>query len=107
MNFTPQQPIHEQDVGTHIDAGFAMDGFNLLLLRMETLQLNPDEVRHIETDVFGDLAETCAHRGHKSNCAQNFCLRGMVAHEWENYCPNAETLNALECLPWFRKAGKV
>jgi len=33
----------------------------LLLTRMEALQVNPDEVRRMESDVFADFAEACAN----------------------------------------------
>ena len=79
---------------------------DLLLMRMEKLQLEPDEVRRIEASVFSDLAEACAHCESKERCEQDLAdaSAGTVARGWKNFCPNAATLSALAALPWFEKA---
>jgi hypothetical protein len=104
MTLTLHQLPHNQNVQHHVVADFGSGAFDLLLMHMEALQLEPDEVRRIEPSVFGDLAEVCAKCESKDRCGRDVCSPGAVEHEWESYCPNAETLSALAALPWFRKA---
>jgi hypothetical protein len=80
-------------------------GYDLLLMRMEALQLDPGEVRRIETAVFRDLAEACGTCHRKDQCGRDvaYILRGKVNHNWEDYCPNATILNAMRELPWFER----
>lgn len=82
-------------------------GYDLLLMRMEALQLEPGEVRRIETAVFHDLAEACNTCHRKDQCERDlaYISTGKVIHNWEEYCPNATILNAMRELPWFRKAS--
>jgi hypothetical protein len=83
------------------------DTYKLLFMRMAALQLEPDEVRRIEPDVFGALAGACAHCESKDRCEQDLTAAGGVRHAWVNYCCNTATLRALATLPWFGKAGKM
>jgi hypothetical protein len=64
------------DVEHDVLAEFGAGAFNLLLMRMEALQLVPDEVRRIESGVFGDLAGTCA----KCECKDR-CERGLLSQQ--------------------------
>ncbi len=104
MSMTLHQHPNNQNVEHHVVAGFGSSAFDLLLMRMEALQLEPDEVRRIESRVFADLAEACGKCESKDKCERGLRSAGAVEHDWESYCPNAATLSALAALPWFGKA---
>ena len=95
-------PDH-QDVKHHVVVDFGSGAFDLLLMRMEALQLEPDEVRRIEPAVFAELSGACAKCQSKDACEQDLGSAGAVEHKSEGYCPNAATLSALAALPWFGK----
>ena len=103
MTSTLHPHPNNQDVKNHVVADFGSGAFALLLVRMEELQLEPDEVRRIESDVFADRAGACAKCKSKDRCEQDLGSTGAVEHDWERYCPNAATLSALAALPWFGK----
>jgi len=100
---TPEQTLSYQTVDHHVGADFGSGAFDLLLMRMEALQLEPDEVRRIESGVFSDLAKACAACTNKNACETDLAYEsaGTATRDWENYCPNAATLNAMRALPWF------
>jgi hypothetical protein len=104
MTSTLHQLPNNQDGEHHLVADFGGGAFDLLLMRMEALQLEPDEVRRIESGVFAELAATCLKCESKDRCEQGLRSVGAVEHGWESYCPNAATLSALAGLPWFGKA---
>ncbi len=103
---TPEQYLNYRNVDHDVVVDFGSGAFELLLMRMEALQLEPGEARRIEPSVFSDLAEACANCQHRCRCEQDLASAGTVTHAWENYCSNAATLNAMAALPWFGKAGK-
>ena len=96
---------NNQDVKHHVVADFASGAFDPLLMRIEVLQLGPDDVMRIESSVFADLAGACVKCESKDRCEHDLCSAGASEPSWESYCPNAATLIALAGLPWFRKAG--
>jgi hypothetical protein len=104
MTLTLHQLPNIQVAEHHVVADFGGGAFDLLLMRMEALQLEPDEVRRIESSVFADLARACAKCEGQDRCQQDLCSAGAVEHDWQSYCPNAATLNALAVLPWFGAA---
>jgi len=108
MSMSPrlEQFPNDQSIDHVVVADFGGGAFDLLLMRMEKLQLEPDEVTRIEASVFSDLAEACAHCESKERCEQDLAdaSAGSVARDWKNFCPNAATLSALTALPWFEKA---
>lgn len=72
---------------------------DLLLDRMEALDLDPKEVGGTERRTFQDLQRVCAMCESHRRCARD------LAHDaenpvWEDYCPNADTLKALNKMPW-------
>jgi len=72
---------------------------DLLLERMAALDLDPKEVSQVEPQTFRELQRSCALCESKRQCAQD--LTGRPANsEWQDYCPNATTLRALDALPW-------
>ena len=85
----------------HVFANLGSDAFDLLLMRMEALQLEPDEVRRIESGVFAELAGACAKCKSKDRCGRDLGPAGAVGLDWQSYCQNAATLSALAALPWF------
>ena len=103
MTLTLHRYPNNQDVKHHVVADFGSGAFDLLLMRMEALQLEPDEVGRIESGVFAELARACAKCKSKDRCEQDLGSAGAVGHDWERYCPNAATLSALAALPWFGK----
>jgi hypothetical protein len=100
---TPEQTLNYQTVHRNAGADFGSAAFELLLIRMEALQLEPDAVRRIEPSVFGDLAKACAACANKNRCQSDLAYEsaGTATPSCENYCPNAATLNAMRALPWF------
>jgi hypothetical protein len=72
---------------------------DLLLRRMEALNLDPKEVSQTERRTLQDLQRVCAMCESHRRCARD------LAHDsenpvWEDYCPNAETLKSLNAMPW-------
>jgi len=66
---------------------------------MAALGLDPVEVSKIESQTFRDLQRVCSFcRSHRR------CLRDLARDpgkpEWKDYCPNVETLMALDTMPW-------
>jgi hypothetical protein len=98
----PEQYPNYRNARRDVAADF--DGsFELLVMRMEVLRLEPREVRRIEPSVFSDLAKTCASCPSKDRCESDLAYEsgGTVTRDWENYCPNAAILNAMTALPWW------
>ena len=104
MTLTLDQLPNNQNVEHNGVADFGSGAFDLLLMRMEALQLEPDEVRRIESSVLADLAGACVKCESKDRCELDLCSAGAGEHDWESYCSNATTLSALAALPWFGKA---
>jgi ATP-dependent exoDNAse (exonuclease V) beta subunit len=72
---------------------------NLLCQRMEALDLDQDEVARVERATFQDLQRVCSMCDCKKRCARDLA-RHPANPIWEDYCPNAQTLTALNALPW-------
>ena len=88
------------------EATASRDGkIDLLLMRMESLDLDLGEVRHSAASTFCKLADSCVNCECKERCERDlaYASAGMVTPERENYCPNATSLKAMSALPWFRK----
>jgi len=78
------------------------DAANLLLRRMAVLDLDQNKVSRIEPQVFQELKKNCALCDSRRRCVRD------LAHDssdpvWEQYCPNAGTLLALNVLPWMSR----
>jgi hypothetical protein len=77
---------------------------DLLLRRMAALDLDRGEIARAEPATFRDLQKVC------SLCrSRRRCVRDM-AHDinnprWQEYCPNATTLKALDAMPGLRGAS--
>jgi len=76
---------------------------DLLLRRMAALDLDRNEVSRTEPRTFQDLQRVCtmcnSHRRYKRVLA-----RDSPDPAWQDYCPNAATLMALNALPWRARA---
>jgi len=98
----PEQYPNYRNARRDVAVDFGSGAFELLLMRMEALQLEPGEVRRIEPSVFSDLAKACATCASKNRCESDLAYEsaGTVTRDWENYCPNAAILNAMTALPW-------
>jgi hypothetical protein len=72
---------------------------DLLLRRMSALDLDPNEVSRIESAAFRDLQRVCTLCKSRRRCARDF-TRNAPSAAWEGYCPNTDTLTALNAMPW-------
>jgi hypothetical protein len=80
-------------------AAHGPDSADLLLRRMAALDLDRNEVSRTEPRTFQDLQRVCTMCNSKRRCKRD------LAHDsddpiWQDYCPNAATLMALNALPW-------
>src|SRR6516165_7066090 len=76
---------------------------DLLLRRMAALDLDRKEVSRTEPRTFQDLQRVC------SMCRSHRRCKRDLAHDaadpaWQDYCPNAATLMALNAMPWRSRA---
>ncbi len=75
------------------------EGADLLFRRMDALDLDPKEVSQTEQRTLQDLERVCAMCESHRRCARD--LRSDSTNPvWEDYCPNAATLKALNAMPW-------
>jgi hypothetical protein len=66
---------------------------------MAALDLDPNEVGRIESAAFRDLQRVCSLCKSHRRCARDFARNALIA-AWEGYCPNTDTLAALNAMPW-------
>lgn len=71
--------------------------YALLLMRLETLALDPSAVKLLMPDEFRKLAYVCDRCQYKIPCERDLALDspGHISAKWERYCPNAFRLNEL------------
>lgn len=75
---------------------------DLLGRRMDVLDLDENEVARVERATFQDLQRVCSMCDCKKRCARDLaCDPGNPV--WKDYCPNAQTLTALNGLPWMAR----
>ena len=72
---------------------------DLLLRRMASIDLNPEEVSLIRHQIFQDLQRVCTRCRSRRRCAKDLACEPN-SPEWKDYCPNASTLEELDALPW-------
>ena len=75
---------------------------NLLLRRMAALDLDRNEVSRTEPRMFQDLQRVCALCESHRRCVRDLAL-DSTDPVWQDYCPNAATLKALNALPWMSR----
>ncbi len=80
-------------------ATFGPEAADLLLRRMTALDLDRNEIARTEPQTFQDMQRVCIMCDHHRRCARDFA-RDSASGAWNEYCPNAATLIALNALPW-------
>jgi hypothetical protein len=70
------------------------DSADLLYQRLASLHLDADKIAVAEGAVLRDLQRHCSLCGTKGKCARDLA-NGSPAADWQEYCPNAGTLEAL------------
>jgi hypothetical protein len=82
---------------------------DLLLLRMESLDLDAGRVRYCCPFTFCRLAESCLTCACKELCEQDlaYASAGILSPNGDNYCANGSTLNAMAAAPWFKLQRSV
>ncbi len=75
------------------------DSADLLLRRMAALDLDRNEVSRTEPRTFQDLQRVCTMCDSKRRCKRDLAC-DSADPAWQDYCPNAATLMALNALPW-------
>jgi hypothetical protein len=76
---------------------------DLLLRRMAALDLDRKEVSRTEPRTFQDLQRVCTMCNSKRRCKRDIG-RDSDDPVWQDYCPNAATLMALNAMPWRARA---
>jgi hypothetical protein len=71
---------------------------DLLCRRMEVLDLDQDEVARVERATFQDLQRVCSMCDCTKRCARDLA-RDPADPVWKDYCPNTQTLTAIDTLP--------
>lgn len=84
----------------HKFASLGPQSADLLLRRMAVLDLDKKEVSGIAPQTLRELQRTCTLCANKRLCARDLARDAGSNSAWENYCPNAATLMALNALPW-------
>ncbi len=74
----------------------------LLCRRMDMLDLDENEVARVERATFQDLQRVCSMCDCKKRCARDLARDGADP-VWKDYCPNVQTLTALNALPWMAR----
>ena len=75
---------------------------DLLGRRMDVLDLDENEVARVERATFQDLQRVCSMCDCKKRCARDLA-HNPADPAWKDYCPNAQTLTALNALPWMAR----
>ena len=72
---------------------------DLLLARMNALDLDQGEVARTQPETFQDLQRVCTMCDCHRRCTRDL-ERDPLDAAWQDYCPNATTLKALNAQPW-------
>ncbi len=72
---------------------------DLLERRMAALDLDSVEVSAIMPEAFRDLQRVCSFCQNHRRCLRDLA-RDPAKPDWSDYCPNVETLTALNAMPW-------
>ena len=75
---------------------------NLLLRRMAAIDLDRTEVSRTEPRTLQDLQRVCTMCESKRRCSRDL-VRDAADPGWQDYCPNAGTLKALDAMPWLSR----
>ena len=80
-------------------ASHGPESADFLLKRMAALDLDKNEVARTEPATFQDLRRVCTMCNCHRRCARDLA-RDPLDPVWKDYCPNTQTLTALNALPW-------
>ena len=69
---------------------------------MAALDLDPVEVSKVAPETFRDLQRVCSFCQSHRRCLRDL-TRDPGKSEWKDYCPNVETLMALDTMPWMSR----
>lgn len=72
---------------------------DLLLPRMAALDLDPKEVAKLEPGTMCDMQRVCSICENHGRCLRDL-KRDPNNPVWKQYCPNVDTLMALDKQPW-------
>jgi len=86
-------------------AGKWPDAADLLSQRLAALQLDTGAVARTEPDVLRDMERVCTVCSEKSHCGHDID-RDPSDPEWRDYCPNVDTLDALEAERALRRLAR-
>lgn len=70
---------------------------------LESLRISIQTIAEKDPMVLRDLQRVCSICDHKRRCGRNIAA-GMLAENYDRYCPNAETVNAIKRDPTFADA---
>ncbi len=80
-------------------ASLGPNASDLLERRMAALDLDLTEVSAIAPQTFHDLRRVCSFCKDQRRCLRDLG-RDPANAAWKDYCPNVETLVALDAMPW-------
>jgi len=86
-------------------AGKWPDSADLLSQRLEAIRLDSDAVRQSGPGILQDLQRVCAQCSEKQQCGHDID-RDPAGSQWRSYCPNVETLEALELARSVQRLGR-
>jgi Family of unknown function (DUF6455) len=72
---------------------------DLLVRRMEVLNLDTNEIAATAPGTLQDLQRVCTLCESHRKCARDLG-RDPAAAAWEDYCPNVAMLKLLDAMPW-------
>jgi hypothetical protein len=80
-------------------AGHGPGAAELLSRRMAALRIDPKDVPIVDAFMLRDMQRLCTICTSRSQCARELADRSDdLARNWQDYCPNAATLNMLVAL---------
>ena len=86
LKVSPRELVHLANKGP--------DAANLLRKMLLALGVDPEALASKDPAITQDLQRLCIICGHKKQC-QHDLAAGTAAQNYQNYCPNAFTLDAL------------
>jgi hypothetical protein len=78
---------------------------DLLARRMSAIGVDADTFARVEPALFGNLNTLCRECERTDQCRHDL-RRDPQDAAWEDYCPNAVVLNAVNELRWFRARAR-
>ncbi len=98
----PARIASDMDMSTAVfraPANLDRNATDLLERRMAALDLDRSEVCEIAPQTFRGLRQVCSFCRNSDRCLRDVTFDPESA-AWKDYCPNVETLMALNALPW-------